>query len=191
MGTFIVLYGINNIGKTTQARRLAAYLRKQGHHVAYFKSPDYGLASGRQINAVLRSHEQRIPEPEFQQLYAKNRLEQQPAVLAALRKGDVVMEDYVGTSFAWGSAKGMPMASLKRMNQGLLREDAALLLDGKRFLSGREKTHIHEINDALLRSVRKKHLELAKAYRWQIINANQPRDKVFQDIIRAVGRHGR
>ncbi|MBI4149173.1 hypothetical protein HY491_01875 [Candidatus Woesearchaeota archaeon] len=59
MGSFIVLYGINNIGKTTQARRLVAHLRKQGRHVTYFKSPNYQPSFGRLINSILRSHQQR------------------------------------------------------------------------------------------------------------------------------------
>ncbi|MBI4149171.1 hypothetical protein HY491_01865 [Candidatus Woesearchaeota archaeon] len=183
MGSFIVLYGINNIGKTTQCKRLVAYLLNKGRKATYFKSPDYALPSGKKIHAILRSTRQSVSEEEFQQLYAKNRFEQQAKVIAALQKGDVIMEDYVGTSLAWGSAKGISMDALRKMNQGLLHEDLAILLDGRRFASGKERIHLHEQNDALLHKVRRLHLTLAHKYHWHIINANQPKAKVFRDIV--------
>jgi|SRR3989344_128723 len=183
MAKFIVLYGINNIGKTTQCQNILKYLKDKKLKARYFKTPNYSLKSGREINKILRSKKQTISEAEFQKLYTENRFEQQPMILKALKNNiNVIMEDYVGTSLAWGNVKGLSMNFLKNINKGLLKEDIGILLDGKRFISGKEKNHLHEKDDRLIQKVRKRHLELAKEYNWHIVNANQSKEKVFNDI---------
>ena len=129
-----------------------------------------------------------ISEEEFQKLYAQNRKDYQPTVKKKLKQGYIIIaEDYVGTGLAWGSAKGAGMAYLKKINKGILKEDLAILLDGKRFKA--KKDHIlHETDEALIRKVRKQHLKLAKEYRWKIINANQSREKVFEQIKKEVNK---
>jgi len=182
MPKFIVIYGINNIGKTTQCKNIVNYLKKRGLKAKYFKNPNYKLLSGRKINKILRAKKQTISEEEFQELYAKNRFEQQKIIINSLRNDiNVIMEDYVGTGLAWGNVKGLSMDFLKKINKGLLKEDIAILLDGKRFSSGKEKIHLHE-QSSLIEKARKKHLELAKEYRWHIVNANQSKEKVFEEI---------
>ncbi len=178
MAKFIVLYGMNNIGKTTQCNKIVKYLKAH-----YFKTPDYNSRSGKKINKILRAKKQSVSETELQQLYAINRFEQQPIILKALKNNiNVVMEDYVGTSYTWGGIKGLTMNYLKKINKGLLKEDIAILLDGKRFITGKEKLHLHEVDDFLMGKARQKHLELAKQNKWYTVNANQSREKVFEDI---------
>ena len=80
------------------------------------------------------------------------------------------------------------MAYLKKINKGILKEDLAILLDGKRFKKAKEKIHIHETNEQLIKKVRKQHLKLAKEYKWKVINANQPREKVFKDIKKEIDK---
>ena len=46
--------------------------------------------------------------------------------------------------------------------------------------------HIHETDHELTEKVRQKHLELAKEFNWKIVNANQPIEKVFEDIKKEV-----
>jgi len=183
-GKLIVLYGINNIGKTTQSNKLINYLKSKNLKVHYFKIPKYDLKpTGPLINKILRSKEQTISEEKLQSLYAKNRKDDQPVVLKKLKAGYIVIaEDYVGTGLAWGYAKGASMDYLKKINKGILKEDLAILLDGKRFKKAEEKIHIHEKNNDLIEKARKAHLKLAKEYNWKIINANQSKEKVFEDI---------
>ena len=73
VGLFIVIYGINNIGKSTQATMLADALTASGLKAEYLKYPIYDLSpTGPQINEILRSgKKQEISEEEFQALYAK------------------------------------------------------------------------------------------------------------------------
>ena len=190
MAKFIVLYGTNNIGKTTQCKKIVKYLKDKGLKARYFKTPNYKLPSGKKINKILRSKKQTISERELQKLYSINRFEQQLIILKELKNDvNVVMEDYVGTSFTWGGIKGLTIDYLKKINKGLLKEDIAILLDGKRFVSGKEKVHLHEVDDFLMGKARQKHLELAKEYKWHVVNANQSKNKVFEDITSLINHY--
>ena len=63
-GKFIVFYGINSLGKSTQAEILIDRLEKNGRKAEYLKYPVYELQTGKEINKVLRNHEkQKLSEP--------------------------------------------------------------------------------------------------------------------------------
>lgn len=188
-GKLIVIYGINNLGKTTQAKLLVNWLKKQGFRTEYVKYPIYSLKpSGRYINAILRKGLwKKIGSEEIQLWYALNRFQFQPQLLAKLEKGIIVVaEDYVGTGIAWGVAEGALLSWLESVNEPLYKEDASILLDGQRFLSAAEKDHFHESNDALMKRCRKVHLALAKKYGWGVVNANRSRERVHSDITEAL-----
>ena len=54
-GKFIVIYGNNNSGKTTQAKLLVEKIKEQGLQVRYIKYPMYDLRpTGILINEYLR-----------------------------------------------------------------------------------------------------------------------------------------
>jgi dTMP kinase len=184
-GKFIVLYGINNIGKTTQAKKVIEFLKSKGLKAEYLKYPVYDLEpTGPLINDILRGgSKQKIPEEELQHLYTKNRFDFEPKLKEKLDQGIwIIAEDYRGTGIAWGSVKGADEENLKKLNAKLLDEDIVILMDGERFLEGKEKNHIHESDDELVNKVRQKHLDLAKEFGWFIVNANQSEEKVFEDI---------
>lgn len=187
-GLFIVIYGINNIGKTTQAKKLVEHLLSKGFRAEYLKYPLYDSPTGKQISAILRSgKQQRLTELEFQRLYFQNRKGFDAELRHKLKHGIIIVaEDYIGTSLAWGSAKGADEQELRDMNKELMHEDLAVLMDGKRFTDAIETGHLHESDNALVEMVRKRHLELAKKEGWAIVNANQLAEKVFQDILAVV-----
>ena len=185
VGKFIVLYGTNNLGKTTQAKLLVEKLNQNGFPAEYLKYPIYDLApTGRKINQILRGGaDQKISELNLQKLYAKNRRDFEPTLKEKLEGGiNIVTEDYIGTGLAWGVTKGAPLTQLEKQNQNLLKENLAILLDGERFLDGKEQNHLHESSDELITKNRRIHLDLAKKYGWQIVSANQSVEKVQQDI---------
>jgi len=188
-GKFIVLYGSNNLGKTTQAKFLVKRLKKEGLRAKYLKYPVYRIKpSGEFINKILRSgKKQTISEEELQMWFTLNRFQYEPKLKKILEKGVyVVAEDYIGTGLAWGMTKGASLEELECFNRKLQKEDLAILLVGKRFLKGKEEGHLHENSSALMRKNKKAHLFLAKKYRWKVINANQPEVKVAEDIWRVV-----
>ena len=186
-GKLIVLYGTNNLGKSTQALLLVKRFRQTGQLVEYLKYPVYDiLPTGPKLNQILRGGKpQTISEYELQALYARNRRDFQPALQQKLAAGvTVVAEDYTGTGLAWGVTKGADLETLERQNEGLIQEDLAILLDGERFLSGKEANHLHESSDELWERCRQVHLDLARKYGWQMVLANQSVEKVAEDVWR-------
>ena len=191
VGLFIVIYGINNIGKSTQAAMLADALTASGLKAEYLKYPIYDLSpTGPQINEILRSgKQQEISEEKFQALYAKTRHDYQPRLCLKINDGvNIVAEDYTGTGLAWGWSKGADLEKLIVLNKGLLEPDVAILMDGERLLAGQETVHQHETNDELMDECRKKHLELAARLNWLVVNANQTAEEVHQDILSEIER---
>ncbi len=183
-GLLIVIYGANNIGKTTQAEKLVDWLIAQGYQAEYLKYPIYYSPTGKRISSILREgKEPDISETDFQTIYYENRKEFEPELNKKLDASIIVVaEDYIGTSLAWGSAKGADYKYLKKLNSKLIQEDLALLMDGERFLAGKEAHHLHEDNEALMAKVREIHLRIGKELEWKVVPANRPVDAVFEDL---------
>jgi len=184
-GKLIVIYGINNLGKSTQAKMLTERLNKQGVQTEYLKYPIYDLApSGPTLNNYLRGGNFfKLSPREAQTIYTLNRTQYQPELENKLEQGiTIIAEDYTGTGLAWGIGAGVEEQYLKYINKHLLAEDLVILLDGQRFKDAMEKNHIHEENDKLINKVRLTHLKLAGEKGWEIINANQSIETIHKSI---------
>ena len=184
-GKLIVLYGINNLGKSTQARMLVERLKFAGYKAKYIKYPIYDLKpSGVILNNYLRENNYfQLNAKEAQIMYSLNRFQYQPQLLKDLNDGiTVIAEDYVGTGIAWGLGAGVKELFLKKMNAGLLKEDLALLFDGERFTEARENNHKHETNDDLTNKVRWAHLKLKEEYGWHKLDANDTISSIHDGI---------
>jgi len=185
-GIFIVIYGINNIGKSTQVDMLVSALKGLDLPVERIKYPIYELEpTGPKINEILRSgKKQEMSEEELQKLYTDNRRDYQFKLCEMLASGiNVVAEDYTGTGLSWGWTKGADIEMLIEMNKGLLKPDVEILLDGERFIEGKETGHLHESNDDLVTRCRANHLQLAARFGWQVVNANQAREEVHVEVL--------
>ena len=104
-GKLIVFYGINNLGKTTQAKMLVDWLNSIGIPAVYLKYPIYDLwPTGPKINAYLRENNPEHLTPlEFQELQVQNRKDFQDILDGYLNNGIwVVAEDYFGTGIEKG-----------------------------------------------------------------------------------------
>ncbi|MFH1545947.1 MAG: hypothetical protein ABIE14_01040 [Patescibacteria group bacterium] len=223
-GKFIAIYGVNNIGKSTQTSLLVQRLVNVGVRVEYFKYPLYDLdPTGKMLNEILRGKQkrsvqsmieffegtsvrrpnmkrkpsvvfrkqpiapkeirQRVTEEELQMWYSLNRYQFDPQIRKKLASGiSIVAEDYTGTGLAWGDAKGADLDWLVGVNKFLREPDLEILINGERFLAGKEKLHLHESSDRLIGKARKSFLKLAKKNGWRTVNANQPIEKVSEDI---------
>lgn len=192
-GKFIVLYGPNNIGKSTQKRLLVEAMTQTYHEVMTLKYPIYTYEpTGPRINGILRDpkHKERnMDELEFQKLCAQNRRDFEPTLIDLLNgKFQVIAEDYVGTSIAWGMTKGAGFNDLSKANQDLIEPDLAILMDGERFNDGKENGHRNEEESAKVwEKNREIHLELAEKFGWVIVDANQSISEVHQSILQVVG----
>jgi thymidylate kinase len=174
-GKLIVLYGVNNLGKSTQAKIMVDRLSEKSLSAAYLKYPIYDLEpSGSLINEYLRhGNPRKFSSREFQIMMVMNRTQYDSELRDRLAAGEwIVAEDYIGTGIAWGMGAGVDKIFLEKLNQHLIGEDVGLLFDGKRFMQAQEKNHQHETDDDLTEKVRQTHQELAKDYSWPIVEAN-------------------
>ena len=184
-GKFIILYGINNLGKSTQAKKLVERLDAEGFKTEYLKYPIYDLEpSGLMLNNFLRQGNYYSLSPrEAQIIYALNRTQYEKTLLEKLEDGiNIVAEDYVGSGLAWGIGSGVDENFLKTINSHLLKSDLAFLFDGERFQEAIEKTHKFENDKLLIDNVREIHKRLGSEYGWINVNANLTIEQVHQVI---------
>lgn len=185
-GRLIVLYGVNNLGKSTQVSLLTTALAAEGQAVERRKSPNYELPSGQVINSILRDGREHHGQ-ELQLWNALNFHQDEPTITGTLESGaDLVSEDYWGTTIAWGLGHGVPREDLDAMIAGLRTPDVAILLHGRRFTDAKEAGHMHEEDDELTERVQRLHLELADEFGWHKVNANQPQEVVHAQIMEVI-----
>ena len=190
-GKFIVIYGINNIGKTTQAKLLKERMDKEGFLTEYIKYPRYELKpAGELINNYLREgNEYNFSPREFQLLHYIDRVSYEPILKEKLKQEiNIVAEDYFGTGLAWGIGSGVNKELLESFYNSLHKEDIAILLEGKRFHNCREETHKHECNDELLDKVSLIHSQLADKHGWIKVKANRSVEEVHDEIWEIVSK---
>lgn len=188
-GKFIVFYGINNLGKTTQAKMLVDYLTKKNIKAEYLKYPIYNVEpAGKLINEYLRGGNPNNFSPrELQLLHYVDRVSFAPILKEKLNSGiNIVAEDYFGTAVAWGAGAGVGQKFLEYLYSFVFKEDLAILFDGERFTSSIEKNHKHENDLELTERVRQIHLQLGKKYNWVKIDANQTIDEIHRNISKIV-----
>lgn len=184
-GKLIVLYGINNLGKSTQAKLLVERLKSNGYQAEYIKYPIYSLnPSGILLNDYLRNgNAYELSVKEAQIIFAFNRTQYQSELIAKLKAGiNIVAEDYKGTGIAWGLGAGVDENFLKKINSHLVPEDLVFLFDGERFRQAIEENHKHENNEDLITKVRWAHLKLREEYGWLKINANKSIEEIHEEL---------
>jgi dTMP kinase len=134
-GLFVAFEGGEGVGKTTQARLIAIWLREQGYDVVTTHEPG-ATKLGMRLRALLldtahagmSSHSEAL-------LYAADRAEHVAKVIdPALERGAVVLTDrYIDSSLAYqGAGRGLKTAEIARLNSWATegREpDLTVLLD--------------------------------------------------------------
>ena len=186
-GKLIVIYGANNLGKTTQAKLLVENLIvRMGIEAEYLKYAIYNLEpSGPLITSYLRQNNPYQFTPrEFQMLQVLNRTQNDTKLKEKLNKGTyIVAEDYIGTGIAWGMAEGVDKELLIQLNTHLRKEDLGILFFGEPYRETLDKTNIHETNPMMLEKVNDNFKSLAEDFGWHIINANQSIEQIHEEIL--------
>jgi dTMP kinase len=118
-GLFLAFEGGEGVGKTTQARLIAIWLREQGYDVVTTNEPG-ATKVGMRLRALLldTAHAGMSPHSEAL-LYAADRAEHVAKVIdPALERGAVVITDrYIDSSLAYqGAGRGIPTADIARLN---------------------------------------------------------------------------
>lgn len=186
-GRLIVIEGIDGTGKSTQARRLAAWLQTRGHEVVLDREPTDG-PWGRKLRESAASG--RLAAEEELELFLRDRREHVANLIApALAAGRIVVLDrYYFSTMAYQGSRGFDPAAIRRDNEAFapvpdlllvldLGVDAALARIGSRG----DTANAFERRESLERC-RAIFLGLADEPFVRVIDTNAPEDEVHARI---------
>jgi dTMP kinase len=193
-GLFVAFEGGEGVGKTTQARLVAIWLRELGYDVVSTHEPG-ATKLGMRLRALLldTAHAGMSPHCEAL-LYAADRAEHVAKVIdPALERGAIVITDrYIDSSLAYqGAGRGQAIADIARLNSWATdgREpDLTILLDMDPAAGLRRRARSADRLEAepvdFHRRVRAGFLELAriKQEHYLVIDAASPLDQITERI---------
>ncbi len=170
-GLFLAFEGVEGSGKSTQVRRLAAYLVAQGIAALVAREPGSTPLGERIRETTLNDPDLVIPARSelFLMLAARAAFVEQ-VVLPALERGQVVIADRfeLSTLAYQGAGRGLPLGEVRRCNRlatGGLRPDATIFFDLDADEGVRRQQEAGKVPDRLEREEREFHLRVARGYR--------------------------
>jgi dTMP kinase len=208
-GLFITLEGLDGSGKTTQIKRLAAWLEKRGLPVVTTRQPG-GTATGDRIREVLLDARSRAlaPMAEMALMFADRAQAIAEVIQPGLAAGKMVLCDRFTDSTEAYQGGGRELGSeavlaLHRLICGDLQPDLTLLLlpgfavslararrrnDRVEEQTGRNEGRFESEQDAFFRRVWQKYREIAarEPDRVVLIEGDLAIDEVHEQIVEAV-----
>ena len=190
-GVLITVEGVEGSGKSTQLRRLARWLRRQGHAVELTREPD-----GTRLGVGVRRLFEHGPEPlaEMFLFLAARRQHVAERVAPWLKRGRVVLSDrYTDATVAYqGYGRGLDPEMIRELNlraTGGVLPDLTLLFDldpaiGFRRIGRRRRDHFERQALAFHRRVRRGYLEIQRAEpkRVRLIDAARSPNVVAAEV---------
>lgn len=177
-GLFIVLEGVEGVGKTTQWARLRDRLQCIGQTVVAVREPG-GPNVGEFIRRLVLSNDHTIPPTTEALLFAASRAEVTSTVIRpAIERGDTVLVDrFLLSTYAYqGGGRGIDDEHLRSINAfatGGLTPDVTLLLSLP-LDAALERASLRSVPDRIEREDRTFHQRVASTFRdattndWQL-----------------------
>ena len=188
-GHLIVLEGLDQSGKQTQAELLRDRLKQSGHKCRLVSFPDYGTSIGEEIARALQGERDYGPDV-MQLLYIANRYERKPDLQRWLDGGLILVCDrYVASSIAYGEAQGLEAGWLTEIQKFLPLPSLTIMLDiapetaVSRKAVDRDR---YERDLALQARVRDSYRRQAAADNWTVLDGERSKDEIAADVVRAV-----
>jgi dTMP kinase len=188
-GMLIVIEGVDQSGKETQAQRLRERLREAGHKVRLLSFPDYGTSIGEEIARALQGEREYGPDV-MQLLFVANRHERREAIREWVDGGLILVCDrYRASSIAYGEALGLDAGWLEDIQRYLPRADLTIFIDiapataANRKSQGRDR---YERDLALLERVRSSYQRQATSPDWVRVDGERRIEEVAEDVFAAV-----
>ena len=197
MSLFITFEGPEGSGKTTQCERLEQHLADRGYDVLRTREPG-GTPIGQQVRGVLfdQNNGAMTPEAEFLLFSASRAQLVREVIRPHLEKGGVVVCDrFFDSSLAYqGYGHRLEQGVLRevtRLATGGLHPDLTLLLDiapeeglRRRKQQSEQWNRLDAYELSFHTRARQGFLTLAKAEpgRWEVIDASQPSDTIFECV---------
>jgi dTMP kinase len=199
-GRFVVLEGGDGSGKSTQAARLATWLREQGRTVVETFEPGAGAVGAVLRDVLLHGPEPVTPIAEALLMAADRAQHVATEIEPALARGDwVVCDRFVPSSLVYqGVVRGLGVEVVEELSvvaTSGLTPDVVLLLDvsdavadARRADARRaEESDVMEREDSEFHaSVRAAYRELAPARGWVVVDADGDVDDVAELVRSAV-----
>ena len=190
-GALIAFEGLDQSGKETQARLLAARLTAAGLQVRIVSFPDYATPIGAELHRALHGEREYGPDV-IQLLMIANRYEWKPAILEALAEGRVVVADrYLASSVAYGEAQGLDPDWLLEAQKYLPQPSLTVMIDiapTTAVARKRVNRDLFEQDLAMLERVRISYRRQAAVPAWAAIDGERAKDAVAADVAAAVSR---
>jgi len=190
-GQLIVIDGIDQSGKKTQAQLLARKIRHQGFSCVIWSFPAYKTLLGRRLKAYLTGKE-RPDLHAVHLLYAANKWEVAAEINEQRARGTVVIANrYTPSNLAYGAAHGLSLNWLATLEADLPKPNRIFILDVPVKASFGRKTQqrdIHEEDAAYLNHVRRMYLRLAKQHNWTVVNGESAPTVVHSQIWNLVAK---
>ena len=188
-GVLIAFEGLDQSGKETQARMLAARLTAAGGQVRIVSFPDYATPIGTELHRALHGEREYGPDV-IQMLMIANRYEWKPAILQALSEGWIVVADrYLASSVAYGEAQGLDPDWLFEAQKYLPQPSLTVMIDiapATAVARKRVNRDRFEQDLAMLDRVRVSYRRQAAARGWVAIDGERPKVEVAADVATAV-----
>ncbi len=187
----IAFEGLDQSGKETQARMLAARLTAAGRQVTIVSFPDYATPIGTELYRALHGERDYGPDV-IQMLMMANRYEWKPAILRAQAEGHIVVADrYLASSVAYGEAQGLDPDWLFETQKYLPPPSLTVMIDiapATAVARKRVNRDRFEQDLAMLERVRVSYRRQAAAPDWAAIDGERDKDAVAADVALAVSR---
>lgn len=127
-GSFIVLEGIDHVGKTTQVNAIVSYLHTCGKQAEYISFPNRTSPIGQLIDSYLKGKLE-LDDHAIHLLFSANRWEFMDYIQLQLKKGiHIICDRYIYSGIAYSAAKGLEYEWCKETDRGLLIPDGVIYL---------------------------------------------------------------
>jgi len=185
----IAFEGLVQSGKQTQAELLRDRLKRDGHKARLVSFPDYGTSIGEEIARALQGEREYEPDV-MQLLYVANRYERKPDLRRWIDGGLILVCDrYTASSVAYGEAQGLDPAWLDEIQRFLPRAALTILLDISPDTAVRRKAvdrDRYERDHAMQTRVRESYHRQAAAADWVIVDGEQEKDALADQVLEIV-----
>lgn len=194
-GTFITFEGIDGCGKSTQARKLYAYLKRKGYTVRLLREPG-GTPISERIRRLLLNRDMEIRPISELLLYEAARAQlAEKVILPALIRGEIVLCDrYFDSTTAYqGYGRRIDLSLIERLNRMAslgISPDLTFVfdIDYATSLSRRRKKpdRLEKEKQAFFNRVRRGFCELACRKRMVLLNGRKDIETLFVELTRSV-----
>ncbi len=181
--SIVVIEGADGAGKDT----ITDLLHEKYPDSYVVRFPDRSNVTGQVINKILTKQ---IPFPDplaFQSIMLVNKVE----TLLNIQKDKNINPKYFffcryyESALVYGLNDGIPADFSMNLNSVLPKSFMIFILDGKKYRADNEHYEQTEVQDNLVKNYR----ELAKKYRWNIVDNKRTPNEIVDDILERIRKH--